>query len=92
MQPDSGDRDADDRRWDNRRLNARGRLLCRSRCRDEGSLTATSALPATGSPVSLGAVTINTAYTINLSSLLNTRDANGVLSWRATATSNDAAV
>jgi hypothetical protein len=47
----------------------------------------------TGSPVSLGAVAINTAYTLNVTSLLPPGAGGGsIVSIRARTTSSDAAI
>lgn len=58
----------------------------------EGSVTYASAPARTGSPVSLGAVALGTAYQVDVSSLLQTGLTNGQFSIRASTTSNDAAV
>jgi fibronectin type 3 domain-containing protein len=57
----------------------------------EGTVTATSAPTTTGTAVSLGTVAVNTAYSVDVTSLLGAGVTNGVLSIRATTTSNDAA-
>ena len=59
---------------------------------DEGSVTANTAPSAQGAAVSLGAVAINTAYAIDVSSLLGAGvSASGYFSIRASTMSNDAA-
>lgn len=57
----------------------------------EATVTAATAPPTTGTPVSLGAVAAGTADNINVTPLLQAGLANSVLSIRATTTSNDAA-
>ena len=56
----------------------------------EATVTAANAPAVQGSPVSLAAVAVNTAYSLNVTSLL-AGISGGVLSLRATTTSNDAA-
>jgi hypothetical protein len=59
----------------------------------EQSVTAATAPPTTGTPVSLGAVAINTAYSLDITALLPANATSGtIISLRATTTSNDAAV
>src|SRR5664279_2768414 len=59
----------------------------------EGTVTAANAPLVTGSPVTLGAVAVSTAYTLNVSSLLPAGATGGsIVSLRATTTSTDAAV
>jgi len=57
----------------------------------ETTVTADNAPAITGSPVSVGAVAVNTAYSLNVTPLLS-GISGGILSLRATTTSNDAAV
>ncbi len=56
----------------------------------ETTVTADNAPAVTGSPVSLGAVAVSTAYSLNVTPLLS-GISGGILSLRATTTSNDAA-